>query len=107
MKTRIISACIMLPLLIVVYLGGYWLMAAAFIVGIIGLHEFYKGFEAVGTVPCKPLGYAAAVMLYGLNIFVPDNIHRFLSIIRLIYPITIAGQIDFKSRHNILFIITY
>ena len=40
MKTRIISACIMLPLLIVVYLGGYWLMAAAFIVGIIGLHEF-------------------------------------------------------------------
>lgn len=77
MKTRIISACIMLPLLIVVYLGGYWLMAAAFIVGIIGLHEFYKGFEAVGTVPCKPLGYAAAVMLYGLNIFFPED-YRFV-----------------------------
>ena len=77
MKTRIISACIMLPLLIVVYLGGYWLMAAAFIVGIIGLHEFYKGFEAVGNVPCKPLGYAAAVMLYGLNIFFPED-YRFV-----------------------------
>ena len=44
MKTRIISACVMLPLLILVYLGGYPLMAAAFLVGAIGLHEFYKGF---------------------------------------------------------------
>ena len=25
MKTRIISGCVMLPLLVVVYLGGYWL----------------------------------------------------------------------------------
>ena len=38
----------MLPLFILVYLGGPWLFAAAFAVGIIGLHEFYKGFEAVG-----------------------------------------------------------
>ena len=77
MKTRIISACIMLPLLVVVYLGGLWLTAAAFIVGVIGLHEFYKGFEAVGTVPCKPLGYAAAVVLYGFNTLFPDD-YRFV-----------------------------
>ena len=77
MKTRIISGCVMLPLLVVVYLGGYWLMAATFLVGIIGLNEFYKGFEAVGTVPCKPLGYASAVMLYGLNIFFPED-YRFV-----------------------------
>ena len=72
MKTRIISGCVMLPLLVVVYLGGYWLMAAAFLVGIIGLHEFYKGFEASGAKPCRPLGYAAAVMLYA-NAFLPVN----------------------------------
>ena len=51
MKTRILSACIMLPLLILVYLGGLWLFAAALAVGVIGLREFYKGFEAVGTRP--------------------------------------------------------
>ena len=77
MKTRIISGFVMLPLLVVVYLGGYWLMAAAFRVGLIGLHEFYKGFEASGTVPCKPLGYAAAVLLYGLNALFTDD-YRFV-----------------------------
>ena len=34
----------MLPLLILVYMGGIWITAAAFVVGIIGLNEFYKGF---------------------------------------------------------------
>ena len=63
MKTRIISACVMLPLLILVYLGGYPLMAAAFLVGAIGLHEFYHGFEAAGTKPCMAIAYTALVAL--------------------------------------------
>ncbi len=73
MKTRIISACVMLPLLILVYLGGYWLMAAAFVVGIIGLHEFYKGFEAADAKPCRLIGYAAGALLYIFNIAFKDN----------------------------------
>ena len=77
MKTRIISACIMLPLFILVYLGGPWLFAAAFAVGIIGLHEFYKGFEAVGTRPCVPLGYIAVAAIYTLDAFFPDD-YRFV-----------------------------
>lgn len=64
MKTRIISGCLMLPLAILVYLGGYWLMAAAFLVGIIGLHEFYKGFEAAGAKPNYFGGYMSVAVLY-------------------------------------------
>jgi len=71
MKTRVISGLVMAPLLVLVYLGGYWIMGAAFLVGIAGLHEFYKGFEAAGTKPCRPVGYVAAVLLYVLYIVAP------------------------------------
>ena len=79
MKTRIISACVMLPLLILVYLGGYPLMAAAFLVGAIGLHEFYHGFEAAGTKPCMAIGYTALVALYALNLAFPSDL-RFVMV---------------------------
>ena len=79
MKTRIISACVMLPLLMLVYLGGYPLMAAAFLVGAIGLREFYQGFEAAETKPCGPIGYTALIALYALNLAFPSDL-RFVMV---------------------------
>ena len=64
MKTRIISAIIMLPLLILVYLGGIWLKMAVVIVSVIGLDEFYKGFRAEGVKPCLPIGIASVILLH-------------------------------------------
>ena len=64
MKTRIISAIVMLPLLVLVYLGGVWLKAAVVIVSFIGLHEFYEGFRAEGVKPSMPIGIASVVLLY-------------------------------------------
>jgi phosphatidate cytidylyltransferase len=64
MKTRIISAIIMLPLLLLVYFGGIWLKMAVIIVSVIGLHEFYKGFEAEGVKPCFPIGIGAVILLH-------------------------------------------
>ena len=71
MKTRIISACIMLPLIALVYFGGYLLMAACIVVSFIGVHEFYKGYEAVGSRPAYGLAYAAIVLLYAAEILAP------------------------------------
>lgn len=48
----------MLPLLLLVYLGGYALMAACIVVSFIGVREFYKGYEAAGTKPAYGLAYA-------------------------------------------------
>ncbi|MCI8610192.1 MAG: phosphatidate cytidylyltransferase [Firmicutes bacterium] len=73
MKTRIISACVMLPLLILVYLGGYWLMGAAILVAAMGIHELYHGFEATGVKPCKPIGFASIAGLYAIHILAPEN----------------------------------
>ncbi len=72
MKTRIISALVMLPLLILVCLGGWPLKIAALLVGLIGLHELYHGFEAEGVKPCAPFGYVATLVLYGLHLLWPD-----------------------------------
>ena len=64
MKTRILSGLLMAPLLILVYLGGWFIWAAALLVAIIGCKEFYKGFEASGAKPCYALGYTAIVALF-------------------------------------------
>ena len=73
MKTRIISGLVMAPLLVLVWLGGYWLMAAAFLVGLIGIRELYNGFEAQGIRPSKEIAYVAICVLYLLNILWPAN----------------------------------
>ena len=73
MKTRIISGLVMAPLLLLVWLGGYWLVAAALLVGLIGIHELYSGFEAQGIRPCKEIAYVATCVLYLMNILWPAN----------------------------------
>ncbi|MBQ3578846.1 MAG: phosphatidate cytidylyltransferase [Firmicutes bacterium] len=64
MKTRIISACIMAPLLALVWLGGVPLFAACLIIAFMGMHEFYDGFRAMGKDPCVYTGYISAGLLF-------------------------------------------
>ena len=64
MKTRIISAIVMLPLLLLVYFGGVWLKMAVVVLSVIGLDEFYKGFRAEGVKPCLPIGIASVILLH-------------------------------------------
>lgn len=68
MKTRIISGLVMLPLLAVVFAGGYVLTAACFLVGFLGLREFYNGFSALGIRPCHTVGYLMTAALYGFHL---------------------------------------
>ncbi len=70
MKTRIISGLVMAPLLILVYLGGPFIWAAALLVSMIACKEFYKGFEASGAKPCYLLGYIAIGVLYLSTLFI-------------------------------------
>lgn len=70
MKTRIISALIMLPLLLIIYFGGKILLLACFIIGLMGVREFYKGFEAMGVKPCYTIAYGSLLALYAINLFV-------------------------------------
>lgn len=69
MKTRILSGLIMLPLLVILYLGGYVLLAACLVIGVMGIREFYGGFEKMGVKPSFPVACTAAVALYVINLF--------------------------------------
>lgn len=72
MKTRILSGLIMVPLLAVLYFGGYVLLAACFIIGAMAVREFYQGFEAMGIRPCYNAAYLAILGLYAINMFTKD-----------------------------------
>lgn len=66
MKTRVLSGLIMVPFLVVFYFGGWVLAAACFLVGTVGVYEFYKGFRHMGIRPCFPIGAGSAVFLYAI-----------------------------------------
>lgn len=72
MKTRILSGLIMVPLLAVLYFGDYVLLLACFLIGVMAVREFYKGFEAMGIKPCYNVAYAAVLGLYAINMFTRD-----------------------------------
>jgi phosphatidate cytidylyltransferase len=64
MKTRIISGLIMAPLLIVLYLGGWFLWAAALLIAVMGIHEFCNGWESLDVLPSKPICYVMTALLF-------------------------------------------
>ena len=97
MKTRIISGLIMAPLLVLVWLGGYWLMAAAFIVGLMGIRELYNGFEAQGIKPSREIAYVAVCVLYVLNILWPENL--WMNQHKWMLAVTKMTRITYSSHH--------
>lgn len=68
MKTRIIAGCCMLPLLLVIYFGGWLLWIFDIAIGIMAVYEFYRGFKAMDIHPSLPIGIGGTVLLYVLNL---------------------------------------
>ena len=67
MKTRVLSGLIMLPLLLILYFGGYVLFAACLLIGIMGVREFYNGFREMDVKPSFGIAVVMAVALYAMN----------------------------------------
>lgn len=72
MKTRVISGLIMLPLCLLVILGGKVLMLACLAIGVMGVREFFNGFHSLEVKPCYGVAYISAVLLYAVNLFTDD-----------------------------------
>ena len=73
MKTRVLSGLVMVPLLAILYFGGYVLFAACLCIGLMGVREFYNGFHAIGVKPSYPVACVAAVVLYAVELFGGDH----------------------------------
>lgn len=64
MKTRIISALVIIVIgMACIIAGGYVTAALILFVAAVGLHEFYKAFEQKGYKPVYVVGYLYVVML--------------------------------------------
>ena len=66
MKQRILSALVMLPLLVFVYIGGLPLLVITAIMAGIGMYEFYHGYEAINVHADRKFGYVLLVVLYAI-----------------------------------------
>lgn len=72
MKTRILSGLIMLPLVVLLILGGYWLMGGCFVLSVMALREFYNGFKSLDIKPSLSIGIGSAVVLYAIGLLGQD-----------------------------------
>lgn len=106
MKTRVVAGLAMLPLLALVYLGGYFLYAACMLVSIIAVREFFKAFEhatenAEIARPIKPsflIAIILIIVLYSLVLFLDLS---FISLwICLAVGISFAMMFD-HEKHTI------
>lgn len=67
MKTRIISGAIIAIVTVgLLVLNGWVLFAACFLLSLIGMHEFFKGFNSMDVKPCYPIGVCSVVVLYAI-----------------------------------------
>lgn len=64
MKTRVIAGLCMVPLLAILYWGGIPLALAGAAIAIVGVTEFYNGWEALGVKPSKKIAYFMIAILY-------------------------------------------
>ena len=98
MKTRILSSIIMLPLLVLVFIGGRLLLVGCFIIGVMGVREFYHGFETLNIKPSYMVANISILALYAINLFAPadDNYYMlwFLAVVimSLLYLFNIENR---------------
>ena len=69
MKTRILSGLLMAPLLVILIIGGYVLYAGCFVIGVMAVYEFFKGFRAMDIHPCYPIALCASIALYAIGLY--------------------------------------
>ena len=63
MRTRIIAGLLLVPLLILIILGGTPLYIGEAIIISMALHEFYKAFEEKSIKPLYYIGYIFSIYL--------------------------------------------
>lgn len=91
MKMRTISAIIALPLLFfILFKGGVFLYAGAFVISIIGQFEIYKAFSNKYSIP-KWIGYMATLAWYiGLFLKMPSEYFTFIITLVLFIILTMS-----------------
>lgn len=73
MKTRIITALVLIPILVLILISGNWVIAAAVtVVSTVGLYELYKATGVLEKKPLAVLGFVSGVCV-ALRLFIPND----------------------------------
>jgi phosphatidate cytidylyltransferase len=78
MKTRILSSIIMLPLLALVFVGGRLLLIGCFVIGLMGVREFYHGFESLNIRPSYMVANVSILGLYAIDLFASADTNYYM-----------------------------
>ena len=78
MKTRILSGLIMLPLLVIIILRGWVLFAGCFVLSLLAVYEFFRGFKELNIKPSYPIAVGSTILLYlmGMLCFVGSSFSK-------------------------------
>lgn len=96
MKIRVISGLVMVPILFgILYFGGPVLAGACFLIAVIGVSEFFSGFENMGVKPSKIIAYIAAILLYLINVLeLPFSTYMLWFFISVLLPMLYMFKIN-------------
>ena len=98
MKTRIISGLIMIPLLAVIYFGGPVLIIGTFLIGIIGIREFYGAFEKAKVKPSYGVANISILALYAVNLFFREYTQLYMLWFVLVVILSFLYMFNIKNR---------
>ena len=102
MKTRVIAGLLLVPLLILIILGGTPLYVGEAIIISMALHEFYKAFEEKDIKPLYYIGYIFSIYLLIKN-YLKLPIAYTYTIIFILFLISIIPIL--KVKRNIIYVI--
>ncbi|WP_163192643.1 phosphatidate cytidylyltransferase [Clostridium thermarum] len=75
MNNRYVGALLISPFIIIIYLGGYYLVGFTMVLALLGMHEFLNAVKKSGSKPFSFICYAAAVVYYALLILNRNSNH--------------------------------
>lgn len=98
MKTRIISGIAMVPFLLILYFGGIPLIAAAALISVIGVTEFFNGFNAIDVRPSRKIAYGMSAILYIGYLLIGNNPQFVVAWLVLSIMASLVYGWDIKNR---------
>lgn len=88
----------MLPLLAIVYLGGSFLIIGAFIIGVIGVREFYGAFKTSGINPSYTVANISILVLYAVNLFLRNENELYMVWLGLVVIMSMLYMFNITKR---------
>jgi len=107
-KQRILSALVMLPFIVFLYLGGIPLLCLCAVITVMGLWEFYHAYEKLDVHASFPIGLIFTIAMYVILIWGEflggrDEVYAHL-ILLWVFGVSIVGValVLFKKDNNII-----